>query len=101
MLWYEILPPPTVFYARENWMAKASSFEKTLVVRSHIGWRGERNIIYKGVETSPSQTCFKPCGEARKEKPKKTISSSGGLGLLQMVSEPDTGQCASENASGH
>ena len=23
------------------------------VVRSHIGWRGERNIIYKGVETFP------------------------------------------------
>ena len=22
-------------------------------VRSHIGWRGERNILYKGVETSP------------------------------------------------
>ena len=23
------------------------------IVRSHIGWRGERNISYKGVETSP------------------------------------------------
>ena len=23
------------------------------IVRSHIGWRGERNIPYKGVETSP------------------------------------------------
>ena len=22
-------------------------------VRSHIDWRGERNILYKGVETSP------------------------------------------------
>ena len=22
------------------------------IVRSHIGWRGERNIPYKGVETS-------------------------------------------------
>ena len=22
------------------------------IVRSHIGWRGERNISYKGVETS-------------------------------------------------
>ena len=22
-------------------------------MRSHIGWRGERNIFYKGVETSP------------------------------------------------
>ena len=23
-------------------------------MRSHIGWRGEQNILYKGVETSPS-----------------------------------------------
>ena len=23
------------------------------IVRSHIGWREERNISYKGVETSP------------------------------------------------
>ena len=23
------------------------------IVRSHIGWRGERNIPYKGVKTSP------------------------------------------------
>ena len=22
------------------------------IVRSHIGWKGERNILYKGVETS-------------------------------------------------
>ena len=27
---------------------------------------------------------------------KWTISASGGLGLLQMVSEPDTGCCASK-----
>ena len=25
------------------------------IVRSHIGWGGERNILYKGVETSPSR----------------------------------------------
>ena len=23
------------------------------IVRSHIGWGGERNTVYKGVETSP------------------------------------------------
>ena len=23
------------------------------IVRSHVGWRGERNIPYKGVKTSP------------------------------------------------
>ena len=23
------------------------------IMRSHVGWRGEQNISYKGVETSP------------------------------------------------
>ena len=27
--------------------------KKLINVRSHIGWRGERSIPYKGVETSP------------------------------------------------
>ena len=31
-------------------------------------------------------------------EPKQTIFASGGLGLLQMVLELDTGQCASEDA---
>ena len=30
--------------------------------------------------------------------PKRTISTNGGLGLLQMVSEQDIGQCASKDA---
>ena len=30
--------------------------------------------------------------------PKRTISTGGGLGLLQMISEPDTEWCASEDA---
>ena len=30
--------------------------------------------------------------------PKRTISTSGGLGLLQMVSQPDTGRCVNEEA---
>ena len=30
--------------------------------------------------------------------PKRTISVRGGLGLLQIISEPDTGLCASEEA---
>ena len=29
------------------------------IMRSHISWRGEPNIVYKGVETSPYQTRFK------------------------------------------
>ena len=34
-----------------------------------------------------------------RNQPKRTISTSGGLRLLQMVSEPDTERCASEDAS--
>ena len=69
------------------------------IVRSHISWGGEQSILYKGVETSPQQMCFKNLEEKpEKESPKRIISASGELGLLQMVSEPDTGQCASEDA---
>ena len=32
-----------------------------------------------------------------RESPKRTISVSGGFGLLQMVSEQDIGQCANED----
>ena len=31
------------------------------------------------------------------KSPKRTIFASGGLGLLQMVSEPDTERCASKD----
>ena len=37
-------------------------------------------------------------GKPEKESPKRTISASDALRLLQMVSEPDTGRCASEEA---
>ena len=68
-------------------------------VRSHIDWRGGRNIFYKGVETSPQQTHSKTVRLTTiHNRPKRTISTSGGLGQLQMVSELDTGQCASEEA---
>ena len=67
-------------------------------MRSHVGWRGERNTL-KGVETSPQQTRFKNLeGKLERESPKRTVSTSGGLGLLQLVSEPDTERCASEEA---
>ena len=39
-------------------------------------------------------------GKLERESSKSIISASGELGLLQMVSEPNTGQCASEDA-GH
>ena len=37
-------------------------------------------------------------GKPERESPKRTISASGGLGPLQIVSEPDTRRCASEEA---
>ena len=39
-------------------------------MRSHIGWGGERSILYEGVETSPR---FKNLeGKSERESPKKT-----------------------------
>ena len=43
---------------RRGWTAggvpkRTLSPEGGWIVRSHIGWRGERSILYKGVETSP------------------------------------------------
>ena len=68
------------------------------IVKSHIGWREERNIPYKGVETSPQQTHFKPMRlTAIHNGPKRIISVSGGLGLLQMVLEPDIKRCVNED----
>ena len=53
--------------------------QRKWIVRSHIGWRGKRNISYKGVETSPLQTRFKTL----RENPKgKTRSTDGGHGRL-------------------
>ena len=65
-------------------------------MRSRIGWRGEQNISCKCVEM---QTCFKTTRlMAVRNGPKRTIFASGELGLLQMVSNEDTGRCASEKA---
>ena len=36
-------------------------------------------------------------GKPERENPKRTISASGGDGLLQMVSKPNTGRCASKD----
>ena len=60
---------------------------------------GERSILYKGVETSPYQICFKNFkGKPERENLKRIMSDSGELGLLQMVSESDTMRCVSEKA---
>ena len=61
----------------------------TCIVRSSIGWREERNILYKSVETSPEQTVLKTVRlTTTRNGPKWTISVNGRLGLLQMVSKP-------------
>ena len=61
---------------------------------------GEENkrFFIRVLKPLPSRRVLKSWGEARKGKPKKTISTSDGLKPLQMVSEPDTGWCASKEA---
>ena len=55
-------------------------------MRSHIGWRGERSIPYKGVETSHQQTCFNTVKLTTiHNEPKRTVSTSGGFELLQDI----------------
>ena len=49
------------------------------IVRSHIGWRGERNILYKDVGTSLADA-FK----TSRASLKRTISGNSEIGLLQM-----------------
>ena len=45
-------------------------------------------MLYKGVETSPKQTHFKNLeGKLYRESPKRTISTSGKLELLQLCSQ--------------
>ena len=46
-----------------------------------IGWRGEENILYKGVETSPSQTRFKNIEEKPERKSSKRTISVLAVGL--------------------
>ena len=57
---------------------------KIVFVRFHVGWRGERSIPYKGVETSPYETCFKTVRlTAICNGSKRTIFVSDGLGLYK------------------
>ena len=51
-------------------------------MKSHIDWGEEQQIPCKGVKT---------------ENPKRIMCVSGGLELLQMLSEPDTKRPVSEN----
>ena len=54
-------------------------------MRFHVDWRGERSILYRGVETSPYQTRFKTV--KLHNEPKWTIFVGGRLEQLQMISK--------------
>ena len=57
-------------------LARTLDPEGGRIVRSHIGWGGERNILYKGVKTTPSRCVLKTLrGNPR---------GSGRLGRLQI-----------------
>ena len=63
-------------------------------MRSHIGWRGERNILYNGVETSSYHKHFKTTRLTTIHNgPKRII-----FGLLQWISDLGTEQCTNEYA---
>ena len=55
--------------------------------------------IFIRLETSLLQTCFKTLRlTAICNEPKRIISTSSGLGLLQMISESNIERCASKDA---
>ena len=67
------------------------------IVRYHIGWGGERKILYKMWKTLPSKCILKTVRRTViRNGPKQTIFASSGLRLLQLVSVPDTGWCAKD-----
>ena len=67
-------------------------------MRSDIGLVGvgERNTL-RVWKPLPTRHVLKNLeGKFHRDSPKSTISATGGLGSLQIVSERDTGQCANE-----
>ena len=69
-----------------NWRRErvSASPERRWIVKSHIGWGGERSTLYKGVKTSPLHTHFKNFEEKfESESPKRTISANDGLNQLR------------------
>ena len=67
-------------------------------MRFYVGWRENWNIFLRGCENLSLVGCFKivrlmmiPNGL------KWIIYANGGLRLLQMELDPDTGRCAREN----
>ena len=60
-------------------------------------WRGNETFLIRVWKSLPSGRFKNLEGKLGRESPKRTISTCAGLGLLQMVSEPDVGRCASED----
>ena len=58
-------------WGEEQVPARMLDFEEGWIVRTHIGWGGERNILDKGVETSPSRHVLKTLRGSPKEKSKE------------------------------
>ena len=58
--------------------------------------RGFHTLIRNALFLSPTDVRSNG-GLELLQNPNRTISASGGLGLLQMVSEPDTWWCANED----
>ena len=75
-----VLEPDT-----ERCASKDVGPQRRWIVKSHIGWRGERSISYKGVKVFSYQTRFKNFeGKPKKKSPKRTISVSGSLGRYKI-----------------
>ena len=49
---FDIIGETSIDWRGERVPVKTLGFEKGWVVRSRIDWREERNILYKGLETS-------------------------------------------------
>ena len=68
-------------------------------MKSHVSREENKTFFIRVWKPLPSRRVLKNNEEKlERENPKRTISVSGGLELLQMVSEPDTEQCANEEA---
>ena len=75
-------------WIRERVPARTLDPEGGQIVRFHIGWGEERNILYKGKETSLWQTHFKNLERMpeRERFLRRTISANGGLEQLHVLS---------------
>ena len=71
-------PLPYIRDLKSKGKSERKSPKRTVSISGRLG-----NILYKGVETSPLQTCFRIFeGKPERESPKRTISVNGGLELL-------------------